>query len=248
MPRTRPWVRIAEGLRTAINAGRYAPGQPLPTARELMDQWGVARQTVQNAVDQLQAEGLVTSRPGRGWYVAERRPIQRLARNRLARSEREAGRGAFLSDAAKGGWVPEVTVEISRETADERIAALLGLTDERDVVVRERKMRADQQVVQLATSYVPADIAGGTAIEQRDTGPGGMYARLEELGHRLTRFDEAVRGRPPRPDEAIELDIPYGYPILAITRVAWAGERAVEVNDIVMAADRFELRYSWPAD
>jgi GntR family transcriptional regulator len=247
MSRTRPWVRIAEELRTAITAGRYASGQPLPTARELMDQWGVARQTVQNAVDQLQAEGLVSSRPGRGWYVAERRPIQRLARNRLAREERAAGRGAFLTDAAEGGWQPDVSVEVRRETADERVAGLLELTDDREVVVRARIMRADGQVVQLATSYLPARISADTAIERQDTGPGGIYARLEELGHRLTRFSEAVRGRPPLPSEAAELGIPYGYPMLSVTRIAWAGDHPVEVNDIVMSADRYELVYTWLA-
>jgi GntR family transcriptional regulator len=71
---------------------------------------------------------------------------------------------------------------------------------------------------------------------------------LEELGHRLTHFEEVVRGRPPLPAEADQLDIPYGYPVLALTRIAWAGPRPVEVNDIVLAADRFELSYTWPAD
>lgn len=245
MPRTRPWVRIAEELRSAISGGRYSPGQPLPTARELMDQWGVARQTVQNAVDQLQAEGLVSSRAGRGWYVAEHRPIQRLARNRLAREERAAGRGAFLTDAAEGGWRPDVSVEVHRETADDRIAGLLALDGDREVVVRARIMRADDQVVQLATSYFPANIASGTAIEQQNTGPGGCYARLEESGYELTKFSEAVRGRPPLPAEATELGIPYGYPVLAVTRIAWAEELPVEVNDIVMSTDRYELVYTW---
>lgn len=248
MPRTRPWVRIAEDLRTTINAERLLPGQPLPTARELMDRWGVARQTVQNAVDQLRAEGLVISKPGRGWYVAGRHPVRRLARGRLSRAERAAGRGAFLTDSAEGGWRPEVSVEVGRAAADDRVAELLGLSEHRDVVVRQRVMRADGEVVQLATSYLPADIAADTAIERPDTGPGGIYARLEELGYRLTHFEESVRGRPPLPSEASELGIPYGYPVLAVTRIAWSGEIAVELNDIRSAADRFELVYTRPAD
>lgn len=248
MPRTRPWVLIADGLRRAITEGHYLPGQPLPTAHELMDQWGVARQTVQNALDQLRAEGLVISRPGRGWYVPERRAIRRMARNRLARAERQAGRGAFLTDAAEGGWESGVAVQISRQDATDRVAELLGLTDERGVVVRERTMRADGEVVQLATSYLPESVAGGTAVEQSDTGPGGIYARLEELGYRLSYFEEAVRGRSPLPEEADRLGIQYGRPVLAVTRVAWAGDRPVEVNDIVMPADRVELVYTWPAD
>ncbi|WP_028924261.1 GntR family transcriptional regulator [Pseudonocardia acaciae] len=249
MPRTRPWVRIAEDLRTAVTSGRLRPGDPLPTARELMDRWGVARQTVQNAIDQLRTEGLVGSRPGRGWYVAERPAIRRLARNRLSKAERDAGRGAFLSDAAQGGWRPDVSVEVRRQPADDRIAGILDLAgDVAEVVVRAREMRADGRVVQLATSYFPAGIAAGTAIEQPDTGDGGVYERLEELGFRLTHFEEAVNARPARPEEASGLGIPAGYPVLAVTRVAWAGDRAVEVNDMVLAGDRYELVYTLPAD
>jgi GntR family transcriptional regulator len=59
----RPWARIAKDLRRAINAGQYRPGDRLPTGNEIMAQWGVARQTAQNAIDQLRAEGLVVSRP-----------------------------------------------------------------------------------------------------------------------------------------------------------------------------------------
>jgi GntR family transcriptional regulator len=249
MARTRPWVRIAEDLRTAITSGRYRPGDPLPTARELMDRWGVARQTVQNAVDQLQTEGLVSSRPGRGWYVTERPAIRRMARTRLSRAEREVGRGAFLSDAEQGGWQPEVSVEVGRQSADDRIAGLLDLTNEApDVVVRARVMRADDAVVQLSTSYLPVSIAGGTAIERADTGPGGIYARLDELGYRLTHFEESVGARPSVPEEASSLGIPSGNPVLAVSRIAWAGERAVEVNDMVLAAGRYELVYLLPAD
>lgn len=114
--------------------------------------------------------------------------------------------------------------------------------------MRARIMRADDQVVQLATSYLPADIVAGTAIERPDTGTGGIYARLEELGHRLTHFEEAVSTRPSRPEEAASLGLPSGNPILAVTRVAWAGERAVEMNDMVLAGDRHELVYLLPAD
>lgn len=64
-----------------------------------MARYGVARQTVQNAIDLLRAEGLVIGRSGAGWFVRERPAVQRLARNRLSRDERVAGRGT-ATDAA----------------------------------------------------------------------------------------------------------------------------------------------------
>lgn len=94
-----PSRRIAADLRHAIRDGEYRPGHQLPSGSVLMARYGVARQTVQNAIDLLRAEGLVIGRSGAGWFVRERPAVQRLARNRLSRDERVAGRGT-ATDAA----------------------------------------------------------------------------------------------------------------------------------------------------
>ncbi|GAB3480078.1 GntR family transcriptional regulator [Amycolatopsis cihanbeyliensis] len=247
---TKPWVEIADELRSEIQRGDYVPGARLPSGSELMSRYGVARQTVQNAIDQLRAEGLVLSVAGRGWYVHERKPIVRLARNRLTKAERTAGRGAFMSDAAVGNWKPAVTVKIRREEATTEVAEYLelGLDAPRDVVVRDRVMRADGEVVQLATSYLPADIAAGTQLEETDTGPGGSYARLDELGYELTHYTELVSARSPRPKEADLLQLPYAFPVMQVVRVAYAGDRPVEVNFITMSSERYNLVYQIDAD
>lgn len=247
----RAWQGIADELRRDIAAGTYAPGQRLPTGDDLMARFRVARGTVQTAMDALRREGLVLSVAGHGWYVAERRPVIRLARNRLSRGEREAGRGPFLSDAAAAGFAPAVTVKIRREPVTAEVAALLEVPEGTEAVVRERVMRADGTVVQLATSYLPASIAGGTRIEETDTGEGGTYARLEEAGHRLTRFTEAVSARRVSADEAALLQVDVGAPVLGVTRVAYAGPkrgRPVEVNLMTLRADLYELVYDLPAE
>lgn len=152
-----------------------------------MARYGVARQTMQNAIDLLRAEGLVVGRSGAGWFVRER-----LARNRLSRDERVAGRGTFATDAADGGWEPSVHVTVRYEPADERTATELRIAPGDEILVRERIMSADGQHVQLATSRLPRTLTAGSAIEQENTGPGGLYARLEEAGHHLHHFVEEL--------------------------------------------------------
>jgi GntR family transcriptional regulator len=238
------WAQVADELRGEIVGGRLAPGARLPSGSDLMARFGVARQTIQTAVDQLRAEGLVVSVSGVGWRVAVQRPVIRLARNRLSKAERDAGRGPFMSDAAASGFTPAVTVKIRREPASADVAARLDIGEGTEVVVRERIMRADGTVVQLATSYLPVDVAGGTQIEETDTGPGGTYSRLEDLGHPLSHFTEAVGSRRASADEAALLQIPVGSPVLAVVRVAYAeGGRPVEVNWMVLNGDLYELVY-----
>ncbi len=63
--------RVARSLREAVLGGTLLPGQRLST-RALSQAWGVARNTVQDATEQLAAEGYVEIRPRSGSYVARR--------------------------------------------------------------------------------------------------------------------------------------------------------------------------------
>src|SRR5215210_4281166 len=112
MPEPPRWNEVTADLRSAITEGRYQPGEQLPTQAQLMATYGVARNTLQRAIDTLRTEGLITTRPGLGWFVRERPAVIRLARQRLSRAERTAGRGFFLTDATTGGWTPDVEVSV----------------------------------------------------------------------------------------------------------------------------------------
>ncbi len=100
----------------------------------------------------------------------------------------------------------------------------------------------------MARSWLPASIAAGTAIAQPDTGPGGSYARLADLGHAPARFREDLRSRMPSPDEAERLDIAPGTPVVEIIRVALdATGTPVEVNEMTADASAYVFRYEFPA-
>lgn len=244
-----PSRRIAADLRRAIRSGEYSPGHQLPSGSVLMARYGVARQTVQNAIDLLRAEGLVVGRSGAGWFVRERPAVQRLARSRLSRDERAAGCDTFVTDAADGRWEPSVQVTVRREPADERTATELRIAAGDEILVRERLMSADGQPVQLTTSRLPRALTAGTAIEHKDTLPGELNARLEETGHQLHHFVERVTSRLASDDESTTLRLSPGSPVLAITRTAYdSNGTPVETNDMVLVADRYELIYELLAD
>lgn len=61
--------QVEEGLRNAIIAGRFAPGQHLPD-RMLCEVFGASRSVVREAVRLLEAEALVVVVPNRGPFVA----------------------------------------------------------------------------------------------------------------------------------------------------------------------------------
>jgi GntR family transcriptional regulator, transcriptional repressor for pyruvate dehydrogenase complex len=58
------YLQVAEQLRSAILSGRFAPGEPLPTERELTGEFGVSRTSVREALRALEAQGFVAPGPG----------------------------------------------------------------------------------------------------------------------------------------------------------------------------------------
>jgi DNA-binding FadR family transcriptional regulator len=60
---------VTEAILDRIRAGEYRPGDRLATEKGLMEQFGVGRNVVREAVQALVAMGLVDVRPGRGAVV-----------------------------------------------------------------------------------------------------------------------------------------------------------------------------------
>jgi GntR family transcriptional regulator len=244
-----PYVQIAAALREAINLGRLGPGDQLPSESELTRHYGVARMTVRQAIQELKTEGLVTSEHGRGVFVRAAPVVRRLASERFARRNRERGKAAFLAEAEKVGYAASVdSIRVHEGPVPGEAAERLKIQAGDAVVIRERRYLANGEPVEIATSYIPAEFARGTAIAENDTGPGGIYARLEEAGHPLDRFVEEVAARMPTPVERRALQLPPGVPVLTVVRTAFdtAGV-AVEVCDTVKAAYAYVLEYDFPA-
>lgn len=61
--------QLAELLRGRIVSGDLAPGDALPSEPTLMQEHGLARDTVRAAIAVLREEGLAVTLPGRGSYV-----------------------------------------------------------------------------------------------------------------------------------------------------------------------------------
>jgi GntR family transcriptional regulator len=241
--------QIADQLRASIIGGALPAGERLPSEQELIDQHRVARGTIRQAINLLRSEGLVRTEHGRGTFVRDRPPVRRLAHDRFARRHRERGKAAYLAELEGEGRVPEVEVlDVKRERAPDDVAVWLQLKVGARVLVRRRRYLADGEPMELATSYVPWELAEGTEMVKPNSGPGGIYARLEELGHKLKRFSEEVTSRMPTIEETRALRLQPGVPVIRVVRVAYdTDEMPVEACDTLIAADRYVLSYELPA-
>ncbi|HWH01150.1 MAG TPA: GntR family transcriptional regulator [Pilimelia sp.] len=239
--------QIADQLRRAIERGEYDGDEGrLPSESELMTQYDVSRVTARRALGVLVTDGLVLAQHGRGWFVRRKPPVKRLGSDRFAR--RGEGKAAFTVDMEASNRPFRVEVlHVGRAAAPEEVGARLGVASGDEVVVRRRRYLAEEQPIEVATSYIPLDVAAGTPIEEANPGPGGIYARMEDKGFTFERYDEEIAARMPTEEEARLLQLPPASPVIHLVRTAVADGRAVEVCDTVMNAAAFVLHYSLPA-
>ncbi|GAA3786884.1 GntR family transcriptional regulator [Sphaerisporangium flaviroseum] len=236
--------RIADRLRQAILAGEFRDGDRLPGENALMSEYGIARATARQALAVLINEGVAVPRRGSGVYVRQFRPIRRHGSRRLSREQWGTGRAIWDSDTTGRPYVVD-DLTVTRETAGEDAARVLDCVE---VWVRRRRYSVDGRPVQLAASHFPAELVAESPITVPDTGPGGVYARLRDLGHPPVHFTEEVRARMPTPEETAKLGLPAGTPVIEVCRSAYAaGGRAVELNKMIMDAASYVLQYDFDA-
>lgn len=69
------WIQVKNRLSYLLGVGEYAPGDKLPTVRALAVDLGISYNTVNRAYMDLEREGYITTRRGRGTFVNEHRSV-----------------------------------------------------------------------------------------------------------------------------------------------------------------------------
>ncbi len=85
------YEQIAAQIRDAVAAGELAAGEQLPSIRALAAQLRISAITTKRAYQDLEAQGYVTTIPGKGCFVAEQN-LDLLREERLRRVEASLAR------------------------------------------------------------------------------------------------------------------------------------------------------------
>ncbi|MQA24388.1 MAG: GntR family transcriptional regulator [Micromonosporaceae bacterium] len=248
----RPRYRVvADELRRRILTDAIPPGQLLPSETALIDEFGVSRGTVREALALLRAEGLAITEHGRGTYARPVLPVRRLGSERYRREVAQLSRDgppetSFTRDQGIRWSAYQLEREFREVPASAAVAELFDLAPGTMLLERQFLFRAHGVPQQMSTSCYPLDLVVGTPVADpaNEPWPGGNIDQLHTLGITVTRIRERVRARMPLAGETEALRIPSGVPVLAVTRQTHTGDRVVEVAvDIVLPADRTELVY-----
>lgn len=245
--------QVAGHLRALIEAGELAPGDKVPSERALAVEHDVARNTAREAIRQLAESGLVTPHHGRGVYVRSKPRLMRFGQQRYSRKLRqETGVSPYHAEVSAQGRLPSaVCTSIERVIPPPEIIERLDVdADSASVVRRENWYYADSEPMQLGITFIPWSIAEGSPLGYTDDlGKGDLYGRFEDVGHLITYTREEATARMPTPDEAEQLQVPDGVPVLDVLHTGIDQDRRpFEVTRFVMRADYTGLDYSMPVE
>jgi GntR family transcriptional regulator len=206
------------------------PGSPIPSERDLAENFGVARMTVRLQLDRLAQRGLVYRHRGRGTFVAERR---------FAHTEHLT---SFTEDMHVRGLEPG-----SRLMGIEEIRAGVDLAARLEIsaasrVIRIRRVRtADAEPMAAEQTHLPARRFPG--ILHADLEHGSLYELFESrYGVRVAEATQRVTVLDLSADDADLLETEPGRPAFRIERTTRdANGDVLEFASSVYRGDRYEV-------
>jgi GntR family transcriptional regulator len=221
------WAQVLSDLSARLGAGEF--DERFPTDQELVDAYGVSRQTVREAVRRLADDGLLERERGRGTRV------------RTLEFQHTAGtlEGLFHQVEAQGATQTSV-VRIREETSDAGIARRLRLQARARLVHIERLRLADGEPLALDRSWLPARVA--RRLLEASLTRAGLYDELARLCDvRIDGGLERVRPVIPTAPERRALGLPSDVAAFAIERLVSSEGAPVEWRQSLVRGDRYSF-------
>lgn len=219
-------------LRQRLLDGEFPAGAAMPTEQELGEQFNVSRITVRRAMDELESEGLILRKRGKGTFpttnvgtVPIQASISGLLENLIAMGLKTQAR------MIEFGYVP----------ASREVQAALEV-EEGALVQRSVRVRSYQGTpFSHLTAFVPEDI--GRSYREEDLRRHALLSLLERGGVRVASADQSITAKLADADVAALLGVEIGAPLIAISRqVRDINERPVEYIKALYRPDQYEYR------
>lgn len=223
------YYQLKELIRERVRSGEWPPGTPIPSERELCEQYGISRMTARQSLTELVNEGLLYRQQGRGTFVGRPRIAQQL--------QRLTG---FTQDMRTRAQRPSATV-LAAELwpADERTAEVLRIKPGQAVFRLRRLRSADGEPLAIETSVVA--FFGCERLLDEDFGVDSLYRVLEtRYDLPLLEAEQEVEAGLAGEQEAGLLQVAVGSPVLRTRRVTSSERRQpVEYATAVYRGDKY---------
>lgn len=228
------YAQLIDLIKEQIDQHVWKPGDRIPGEPELCKEYGISRTVVRQALLELEQDGLIVRRKGKGTFVAFPKIGESLAQKLTG----------FYQDMLERGIQP-VTQVLKQELvpANPKIAEFLQIDPGSEVIEVRRLRFVNEEPIQLVYSYLPCALC--PKLAEVDLTNRSLYGFLEsECGLFIShgrRFIEAMLA----PEaEARLLRVERGAPLIMLESIAYLEDgRPVEYYKAFHRGDRsrFEI-------
>ncbi len=224
-----PYARVKQHLKDGLARGRWAPGALMPSEAELVQQFAVSRMTVNRALRELQAEGLVERTQGVGTFAAQLHRASSTLTIRDLHDEIEAR-----------GHRHHAQVYLQRtEKASATLAGQLGVQRGAQVFHTVIVHHEDGRPLQCEDRYVNPACAPAY-LDQDFTRTTPTHHLFEVTA--LWRAQYSIEASRPTPQEARLLGIADDEPCLVVVRRTFTRDAAITIARLVHPGALYTLQ------
>ena len=219
-------------MRRAIDGGEWAPGNRVPSERDLAGRYGCSLITIRHALGELAREARIERTRGRGTFVLPTRIEHDFA-----------GQFSFSEDVRRRGLEPATrTVAMRTEPAGEAVGAALGVPAAALVHYVERLRLADGEAVLLEQARLPAGRFPG--LLDADLERESLYERLaNRYATKIVRSSETIEPiLLPTREARLLAARPRTLALLVIGTAATQAGEVVEYTRSFIRSDRTRYR------
>lgn len=224
--------QIARALSREIHERSLPLGAQLPSEKQLEERFEASRNTIRLALGMLRNQGLIVSRPGRGHFVQDVVP-------EIFYATRSKGGPGGLNESNMSGLNLE---ELQLLSATPDIASRLRVPEGDMTVVRRMHRFSGERSGSISSAYYPMDLVQGTPLMLPEDVESALV-ELMEHGHRQVGYVDELETRMPTPQEASQLELPPGVPVLNVNRTDYSEDRPIRLVHTVYAGH--SIRYQF---
>lgn len=214
-----------------INSNEWAVDSKIPTERQLCEIYNVSRITVRQALEEIEREGLLYRKQGKGTFVTAPKLEQRLSKFY-----------SFSEEIAKMGYIPSSKMLVfSIVRADDIVAKYLSI-DKDTLVYRIKRLRlSSNEPFAVEISYIPYDMFKD--LNENEITSSGLYNTLKQKYY--INMDEAVETFEAvliNSEDAKFLKIKTNSPGLLLERFTNAEGKTIEYCRSIIRGDRYKYK------
>lgn len=205
------YYQLKQYIVKEIESGNWKPGDMLPYENQLCIYFNVSRTVIRQTLQELQNEGYIVTKKGKGTYVAEPEISESIMQNLV---------GFYETWTSMGFKVENVILNLEKITPPEKIKTSLGLNDGDYVIFLKRLSKLNDKPYSISINYMPFEPLKGVLNENFRFS--GLYTLLEkkysmELTHGQSTIEIAVATK----EEADLLKIKKGDPLFLLEGISF---------------------------